>query len=125
MGFAVRLKKGDFIGRAALEKAKAEGPKRKLCAMIFEDPSVALMGKEPIFSTNGAASNGHSSDSAIGYVTSANYGYSVRQSFAYGYLPLDHATEGSKVEVYFFGERHTATVTKEPLFDPENTRLKL
>jgi len=120
LGFAVRLKKGDFVGRAALEKAKAEGPKRKLCAMVFEDSSVALMGKEPIF----AVSGDQAPDSAIGYVSSANYGYSVRQSFAYGYLPTAYATEGTKVEVYYFGERHVATVSREPLFDAENTRLK-
>jgi glycine cleavage system T protein len=113
IGFAVRMKKGDFIGREALEKAKP-ALKRKLCAMVFDDPSVALMGKEPIFD----------GERVLGYVTSANYGYSVRQSIAYGYLPIENAAEGSKVEVYFFGERHTATVTKEPLFDPENVRLK-
>ncbi|MGQ0604062.1 MAG: glycine cleavage T C-terminal barrel domain-containing protein, partial [Anaerolineales bacterium] len=116
LGFAVRLKKGEFIGRTALEKAKVEGVKRKLCAMVFDDPKVAIMGKEPIFAPGGV--------SAIGYVSSANYGYSVRKSFAYGYLPIAHATEGAKVEVYFFGERFPATVTKEPLFDPNNTRLK-
>jgi dimethylglycine oxidase len=116
LGFAVRLKKGDFIGKEALEKAKAAGPKRKLCAMVFEAPAVALMGKEPIFAVGG--------ESALGYVSSANYGYSVRQSIAYGYLPIEHAVEGSQVEVYSFGEKYKATVMKEPLFDPENTRLK-
>jgi len=138
IGFAVRLKKGDgstgspcnFIGREALEKAKATGLKRKLCALVFADPAVALMGKEPIFAVGAIQAKGpHSGESplpdqAIGYITSANYGYSVRQSIAYGYLPIDYASEGTKVEVYFFGERHTATVTKEPLFDPENVRLK-
>lgn len=116
IGFAVRMKKGDFIGRAALEKAKAEGVKRKLCALVFDDPTVALMGKEPIFAPD--------SDTALGYVSSANYGYSVRQSIAYGYLPADHAKEGAKVDIYFFGDKHRATVTKEPLFDPENMQLK-
>jgi glycine cleavage system aminomethyltransferase T len=129
LGFAVRLKKGDFIGRAALEKAKAEGVTRKLCAMVFDDPSVAIMGKEPIFAvetrrTSEATASPPDNDIAIGYVTSANYGYSVRKSFAYGYLPTAHAAEGAKVEVYFFGDRFPATVVKEPLFDPEGVRLK-
>ncbi|MBL8046588.1 MAG: FAD-dependent oxidoreductase [Anaerolineales bacterium] len=117
LGFAVRLKKpAEFLGKAALEKAKAAGPQRKLVAMVFDDPNVAIMGKEPIFAPGTQA--------VLGYVSSANYGYSVRQSFAYGYVPATHATEGTKVEIYYFGERHSATVTKEPLFDPENTRLK-
>ena len=74
------------------------------------------MGKEPIFAAGG--------DQVLGYVTSANYGYSVQRSLAYGYLPVEYAGEGTKVEVYFFGDRYPATVNQEPLFDPENARLK-
>ena len=57
-------------------------------------------------------------------MSSANYGYSVQQSIAYGYLPEEYATPGTPVEIQYFGERYPATVTKEPLYDPENTRLK-
>lgn len=114
IGFAVRMRKGDFKGRAALEAIRARGLTRKLSCMIFDDPHVVVMGKEPIFD----------GERVLGYVTSANYGYSVRRSIAYGYLPIDRAREGTQVEVYFFGERHKARVSPEPLFDPENVRLK-
>jgi glycine cleavage system aminomethyltransferase T len=114
LGFAVRLNKGDFIGRDALRQIKAAGPARRLRCLIFDDPAVALMGKEPIFA----------GERVLGYVTSANYGYSVNRSLAYGYLPADAAQVGTRVEVYFFGRRYPATVTPEPLFDPENERLK-
>jgi glycine cleavage system aminomethyltransferase T len=60
----------------------------------------------------------------LGYVTSANYGYSVGKSIAYGYLPTEYTQEGTKVKVYFFSQLHDATVTKEPLFDPEGQKLK-
>jgi len=116
LGFAVRLKKGDFIGREALAQIKAHGLTRKLCAMTFDDPSVAIMGKEPIFAPGG--------EQALGYVTSANYGYSVGQSIAYGYLPLEHAAPGTPVEIYYYGQRHPARVRPEPLYDPENVKLK-
>ena len=46
------------------------------------------------------------------------------QSIVYGYLPVDYTREGTKVQVYFFGQLHEATVMKEPLFDPENLRLR-
>ena len=114
IGFAVRLKKGDFLGREALEKIKARGLTRKLCCLVFDDPSVAIMGKEPIFD----------GERVLGYVTSANYGYTVRQSIAYGYLPMDYAAVGTKVEVYYFGDRYTATVVQEPVYDPENAKLR-
>ncbi len=122
IGFAVRLKKGDFIGRAALERIRERGLTRKLCCLPFDDPNRIVMGKEPILRPG----SGHVLDGegVLGYVTSANFGYTVRKSIAYGYLPMSHAHEGAKVEVYFFGERYPATVTKEPLYDAEMARLK-
>jgi dimethylglycine dehydrogenase len=48
----------------------------------------------------------------------------VRQSIAYGYLPVEFATPGTLVEVQLFGVRYRATVMKEPLFDPKNEKVK-
>ncbi len=114
IGFAVRLSKGDFIGRDALLRSQEQGITRKLSCLTFDDPTVAVMGKEPIFADGQVA----------GFVTSANYGYTVGQSIVYGYLPVEHAAAGTKVEIQYFGKRYPATVRKEPLFDPEMTRLK-
>lgn len=116
LGFAVRLNKGDFMGRAALEKIKAEELRRKLCCLVFDDPHVAIVGKEPILTVDGQR--------VLGYVTSANYGYTVKQSLAYGYLPLDHATPGTQLQVYYFGSHYPATVAAEPLYDPANLKLR-
>jgi glycine cleavage system aminomethyltransferase T len=113
LGWAVKLDKGDFIGRDALVKAKAEGLQKKLCAMTLNNGGVVL-GKEPIFS-NGTQ---------LGYVSSANYGYSVGKFIAYGYLPISHASVGSQVEIEYFGERLPATVSDEPLFDAKGARMK-
>ena len=60
----------------------------------------------------------------LGYVTSATYGYSVGQSLAYGYLPVAYAAPGTAVEIEYFGQRHAATVTPEPLFDPRGDRIR-
>jgi len=114
LGFAVKLKKSEFLGRAALERIKAEGVRRKLCCLTFKDSEVAVMGKEPILDK----------ERTLGYVTSANYGYTVKRSIIYGYLPIEYAQEGTAVEVYFFGNRYPATVMREPLYDPENLKLK-
>jgi dimethylglycine oxidase len=135
LGFTVKLKKGDFIGREALAKVRAEarpghlasqshlgdgragGVKRKLVCLAFDDPAMAIMGKEPIFAPGG--------DRALGYVTSANYGYSVGKSLAYGYLPVELASEGTPVEIYYYGERYLARVDKDPQFDPLGERMKV
>ncbi len=114
IGFAVNLKKGDFLSRDALLRSKADGIARTLCCLILDDPRVVVMGKEPILD----------GDRVLGYVTSANYGYSVGASIAYGYLPAAYAPPGTAVTIQFFGTRHPATVAHEPLYDPKNARLK-
>jgi glycine cleavage system aminomethyltransferase T len=72
------------------------------------------LGKEPIFD----------GERVLGYVTSANTGYTVGKHIAYGYLPIKYAAEGTQVEIAYFGRRYRATVSKEPLFDPKGERLR-
>ncbi len=105
LGFAVKLEKGDFMGREALIRIKDQGISRKLSCLTFDDPEKVVMGKEPIID----------GDRVLGYVTSANYGYNVNKGIAYGYLPLEYAKEGTSVQVYYFGNQYPATVTREPL----------
>jgi glycine cleavage system aminomethyltransferase T len=113
LGFAVKWDK-DFQGKAALEEKRARGPTRRLVPMTFEDPSMVVMGKEPI----------RHDGEVVAYVTSAGYGYSIGRGIVYGYLPVELATEGTRVEVEYFDERFPATVAAEPLFDPKGARLK-
>ena len=76
IGFAVKLDKADFIGKDALVKQKAEGIKRKLCAMTISDNRTIMLGKEPI----------RIGDKIVGWVASGGFGYSVNESIAYAYL---------------------------------------
>ncbi len=114
LGWAVRLQKGQFIGRDTLIAAKERGRRRALRCLVTDDPAVVLVGKEPILD----------GDAAIGYVTSAALGATVGQSILYGYLPVERAEIGTRLEVYVNGERHGVTVAAEPLFDPRNERLR-
>jgi glycine cleavage system aminomethyltransferase T/glycine/D-amino acid oxidase-like deaminating enzyme len=114
LGRTVRFDKGDFVGRDALRRITERGISRKLCRLTLDDPDAVVLGKEPILDGS----------RTLGYVTSANYGYTVGQFIAYGYLPLEWAAAGAKVEVEYFGNRYKATVAKEPLYDPNSLRLK-
>ena len=113
-GFAVRMRKGDFIGRGALRKLRARDPARRLRCMTLNDPTAVVMGKEPILD----------GDRVLGYVTSANYGHSIGRAIVYGYLPTSHAEAGTSVDVLYFGERLQATVAKEPLYDPDGRKIR-
>lgn len=113
LGWAVRLDKGEFIGRDAAALAK-EDARRRLRCLTMLDPEVQLCGKEPI------AKEGVT----LGYVTSAGYGASVEKSILYGYLPLDEGPVGTALEVFAEGEWHQAVVAEDPLFDPKMERLR-
>jgi glycine cleavage system T protein len=114
LGWLVRLDKGDFLGREAALRAKDAGPTRRQCCLVTADPQTILVGSEPILD----------GERAIGYVTSAAWGASVGESILYGYLPSEYASPGTSLQVYADGRRHEVTVSREPLFDPSNARLR-
>ncbi|WP_030510629.1 GcvT family protein [Microbispora rosea] len=113
LGFAVKLDKGDFVGREALERRK-ENVRRRLACLTVDDPTQVVMGKEPVYD----------GESAVGYVTSAAFGYTIGKGIAYAWLPAELATPGRTLEIGYFDRRVTAVVAEEPLFDPAMERLR-
>ncbi|MES4903399.1 MULTISPECIES: FAD-dependent oxidoreductase [unclassified Streptomyces] len=113
VGFAVKMDKGDFIGRAALERRAAD-VRRRLAPLTIDDPHAQVMGKEPVYD----------GDRAVGYVTSAAYGYTIGKGIAYAWLPADLATAGRSLTIGYFDQRVPAAVAEEPLFDPSMQRLR-
>ncbi|MEV5845446.1 FAD-dependent oxidoreductase [Streptomyces sp. NPDC051985] len=114
IGFAVRMQKGDFLGRDALEGISEETVSRRLVPLLLDDAEAVVMGKEPVFVDGEPA----------GYVTSAAYGYTIGRSIAYAWLPAAAASAGTAVQVGYFGDRLPAVVAEEPLFDPKMTRIR-
>ena len=57
-------------------------------------------------------------------MTSAAYGFTVDAPIAYAWLPSGAAQPGQAVAIRYFGEAVPATVARDPLFDPEMTRLR-
>ena len=113
LGFAVKLDKGDFVGREALVSAGSE-PERKLACLVLEDPRSVALGSEPV----------RVEGRIEGRVTSGGYGYTVERSIAYAYLPAGAASPGQPVEVEIFGEWVAGEVAEEPLFDPKGERIR-
>jgi len=112
LGFAVKLDKGEFLGRDAL--AAAGEPERKLCCLVLDDPRAVALGSEPV----------RVGDRVVGRVTSGGYGYTVARSIAYAYLPAADAAEETEVAVEIFGEWVSGAVAREPLFDPAGERIR-
>lgn len=113
VSFAVRHDKGDFVGKDALEGLSEETVDRRLRCLVINRTQSIVLGKEPVF---------HHGEPA-GYVTSAAYGFTLGKPIAYSYLPSS-VQLGDEVEIEYFGTRIPATVTADPLFDPQMTRLR-
>jgi glycine cleavage system aminomethyltransferase T/glycine/D-amino acid oxidase-like deaminating enzyme len=120
LGFCVRSDK-EFLGSTALVRSRAtrtgvDGqPARNLACLTLADPRQVVLGNEPI-RIGGAT---------VGRVTTGAPGYTVERSIAFGYVPADSAVPGTPVEVLVFGEWVAGEVAAAPLFDPDNTRIRV
>ena len=111
VGFAVSAKKGDFVGKAALDAAPA--PAKMLRSIVFDEPTAVVLGKEPV----------HVDGSVVGYVTSAGYSATIGRCIAYAWLPAE-LDVGASVDVAYLKTTHTATVHAEPVVDPDMALIR-
>ena len=107
-------KPGGFIGQAALQREAAAGPKERFVPLIVEAADADAAAVSIVY--HGAA--------AVGLVTSGGYGYRLGKSIALAYVRTDLATPGTELSVEILGTRRRAIVGREPLYDPDNLRLK-
>ena len=105
LGWLVKMKKGDFVGRAALERQKAAGIPRKLIGFTMPDRAFPRHGYA-VFC------NGESS----GEVRSGTLSPSLGHAIGTAYLPLDKAKEGTVFEIEIRGARLPAVVEKMPFY---------
>ncbi len=113
LGFAVQLKKGDFVGRDALigrGRSRDGGwlsrPRR---------PAPIVLGKEPVYD----------GQRCVGYVTSAAWGYTVGHGIAYAWLPAELAAPGQSVHIGYFDRRVPATVPQRTALRPGDAAAAL
>jgi aminomethyltransferase len=105
LGFAVDLDT-EFIGKEAVEAAAAgDNIRHEVAALTLDDESRTILPHRPVLH----------GEETIGYVHSAEYGYTVGACIAYTYLPPEYAEPGTDLEVLYEGERYAATVREEPL----------
>jgi len=102
----------DFIGKDALRQstaAAADGgtPGHEVACLTLDDESETVLDNRPVFAPG--------DDESLGYVHSAEYGYTAGACVAYTYLPPEYAEPGTDLEILFEGDRYAATVREEPL----------
>jgi aminomethyltransferase len=105
LGWIVKLNKGDFIGREALDKERREGVKRRLVGLEMLDRGVArahyhiLRGGE-----------------VIGEMTSGTVSPTLSKSVGLGYVRTDCAKVGTPVQVDIRGKPAQARVASTPFY---------
>jgi aminomethyltransferase len=104
LGWAVKLDKGDFIGRDAL-KAGANTPKPQRVGLEVEGKRAAREGC-PVLA----------GDREIGRVTSGSYVPWLEKSIAMGYVDPGHASVGTKLNVDIRGTLAPAAVVAMPFY---------
>jgi aminomethyltransferase len=110
LGWAVKPAKGPFIGREAIERVRADGPRRRLVGIETADRSIARHGYPVV-----------KDGRPIGVVTSGSYGPSVDRSIALVYVESAYAAVGTELGVEIRGQLRPARVVRTP-FHPSKVK---
>jgi aminomethyltransferase len=101
-----KTEKQEFVGRAALEKAKAAGVKRTLVGLEMTDRGIARDGYKVL------DTSGHE----IGYVTSGSPAPFLKKNIALAYVPLEFSAVGCAVKVEIRSQGVGAVVVPTPFY---------
>src|SRR5271169_4829930 len=101
-----KMEKGDFIGRAALERARAAGLSRTLVGLEMIDRGIARDGYR-CFSESGEL---------IGTVTSGSPSPTLQKNIALAYVSPAMAVLGTAIYVEIRGQKYKAGVVATPFY---------
>jgi glycine cleavage system T protein (aminomethyltransferase) len=101
-----KMEKPDFIGRAPLEKARAEGTKRTLVGLEMTDRGIARDGYKVL----------DPAGREIGYVTSGSPAPFLKKNIALAYVPPEFAALGTDLKVEIRGQGVKARVVPTPFY---------
>ncbi len=105
----------DFRGKAAILNEKQQGPKKSFVTLIVDAGDADAPYMSCIWHDG----------QIVGETTSGAWGYRVNASVALGMVRPDLAVPGTELEVEIYGQKRRAVVQEDqPLWDPENERLR-
>ena len=102
----VKMEKPEFVGRAALDKARATGVKRTLVGLEMVERGIARDGYKVL----------DEGGKEIGYVTSGSPAPFLKRNIALAYVPPAFSEVGSKVKVEVRGQGIGAQVVPTPFY---------
>jgi heterotetrameric sarcosine oxidase gamma subunit len=127
-----KVKSAEFLGKAAYLAAREAEPAARLCTLsMLSHASAAGIdrfptgGNEPILTIDGERIV--DAKGRVSRVTTAGAAPSLEQFLLMGYLPPEHAVEGTELRVMYMNELFPVRVERvgsRPLFDPDDERMK-
>lgn len=105
LAWIVKMDKGDFLGRAALEQHLLQGPRRKLTGFQMTGRGIARDGYQVC--VDGAPA---------GWVTSGGPSPTLNKNIGLCYLPVEHALPGRSVEIIIRGQPVAAETVATPFY---------
>lgn len=105
LGWSVKLKKGNFVGRDALVQVKEHGPQRLLVGIELVERGIPRSGYAL-----------YDQDQLIGTLTSGAPGPTVQKNIGMGYVESSHAEVGRPVQVEIRGKRVAAQIVALPFY---------
>jgi aminomethyltransferase len=106
LGFAVKWKKPSFLGKAALEAVKRDGPARRLVCVECEGRKIPREGHAVL----------DPAGEPIGKVTSGTFSPTFERPICMAYVASPHAEVGRALLVDVRGERLPGRVVKRPFY---------
>jgi len=101
-----KMEKGDFVGRSALERARAAGLKRTLAGLEMVERGIARDGYK-VLDEGGRE---------VGYVTSGSHAPFLKKNIAVAYVPPSLAEVGTQLRVEIRGQGVGAKVVPTPFY---------
>lgn len=105
LGWIVKMHKGNFIGREALEQQKQQGVVRKLVGFEMVDRGIPR-DHFPVYVDG----------KPFGHVTSGSFSPSLQKGIGLTYLPVSGAETGTEFEIDRRGKRLRAKVVETPFY---------
>lgn len=107
IGWAVKLDKTDFVGKAAIEKTKQAGLKRKLVGIMLRGAGIPRHGYK-VFDSTG--------EKEIGFLTSGTQSPSLKKPIGIAYVESVSSEIGTEIRVEIRSNRIPAEVVATPFY---------
>src|SRR6056300_443335 len=101
----------DFIGKTALLRIQAEGPKRRQIGLVIDC--------DPIQGPNTTFWPIKKDNKIIGKISSAVYSPRLKKNIALAMVDIDYSEIGNKYEVTADDKKFNCTIVEKPFYDPK------